>query len=168
MGGWIYGWADGQTDRRQMYIEEKCLILSFGVGVQVRVSCILGWALEFLHWSSKGQGWQVPPNPPSEKHLFKTSTAETWKPSQNTFLLSVSSFFPSPYLLLCPISVYLRKNFCSLLWSGLQWSQGWPQTCDSPASASGVWGGIGTCHPVWPFLVLFWLFLGQTCSHIYI
>jgi hypothetical protein len=31
-----------------------------------------------------------------------------------------------------------------------------------------VWGGIGTCHPVWPFLVLFWLFLGQTCSHIYI
>lgn len=48
MHGWMDGRVDGQMDR-QIYIEEKCLIFSFGVGGQVRVSCILGWALELLY-----------------------------------------------------------------------------------------------------------------------
>lgn len=165
MDGWIEGWVDGPTER--CILKEK--ILNLFIWSRGSSQCAAhprrGSWTPALTSERPGLAWA--PNPPSEKHLCKNTYSWSMKtltehlPPFWLFLLSSSILLTLPHL-----SVYLRKNFRSLL-------------CSGPAMksrlASKLWSsclclrrGVEHLPPCLTLSTAFWLFLGQTCSHTYI
>lgn len=118
---WMDGWTDGQADGQTDIYWRKMLNLFIwgrGSGQGLMHSRLGSWTLTLtsqgtvLACATKLTQWKTPFQKKKKKKY-------SWKVKTLTEHLSPSiSFFFSSFLLCPSCSVYLRKNFFSLLWSG--------------------------------------------------